>query len=72
MKVDKFTPKEVFEGDEGESLEVYYDNTGGRRGYSEGLTFELVYEGCRQTVYLTKRELRRLHELTGKLLESGR
>ena len=68
--VDKYTSREVFEGDEGESLEVSYDNTGGRRGYTQGATFDLRYEGCRQAVYLTNAELRRLHTLLSNLLET--
>lgn len=39
-----------------------YDNRGGRRGYSQGGTLEVIDEGVRVAVYLEKCELKELHE----------
>lgn len=66
MKVDKYTEREVFEGEDGEQLTVRYTNRGDP--YSQGI--ELAFEDDSSkyiNIYLEKREAKRLVALINRL-----
>lgn len=69
MKISKYDIREVFNGEEGDKLTVRYTNRG--EPYSQGADFEFESGGGGYiNVYLEQDELRRLHEVLGKLLET--
>lgn len=66
MKVDKFTQKVEFNGEEFEKLVVCYDNKCGE-SYTEGITICLSGLGRDVNVFLEAFEARRLRDLLLRL-----
>lgn len=65
MKINKYKVVEKFNGEDGESLEVRYDNRGDP--YSQGISIDLNGWSYFVSVYLEKREAIRLADLINKL-----
>jgi len=68
MKVDKFKQKAEFRGEEGERLEVYYDNRG--EPYREGVSLHFSEDQSYRNeayVFLEDMEAKELRDLLLKL-----
>lgn len=68
MKVDKYSARVAFKGENGEHLSVSYDNRG--EPYREGITLQLNEDMDRfryASVFLEEREVKELRDLLNTL-----
>ncbi len=65
MKIDKHREKVIFRAEEGEELEISYDNRG--EPFREGLSISLDGNESHVSLFIEKREARLLRDLLNNL-----
>lgn len=66
MKVDRYSQRVTFHGEDSEELEVHYDNRG--EPYRQGISLDLTTDGrWRASVFLENREAVELRDLLNRL-----